>query len=108
MVLEFLALKNEYSESALEGDLIHHRKQFPLELGNDFAFIARQKWLRAGDEWYRFLKCPNYWISPEKRVRSITCKRSSAPTRRMIPWMWFFTVCSDSFRYEPISLLVSP
>jgi predicted nuclease of restriction endonuclease-like (RecB) superfamily len=53
MVLEFLGLKDEYSESALEDALIHHLEQFLLELGNDFAFIARQKRLRVGDEWYR-------------------------------------------------------
>jgi predicted nuclease of restriction endonuclease-like (RecB) superfamily len=53
MVLEFLGLKDEYSESALEEALIQRLEQFLLELGNDFAFIARQKRLRVGDEWYR-------------------------------------------------------
>jgi predicted nuclease of restriction endonuclease-like (RecB) superfamily len=53
MVLEFLGLKGEYSESALEDALIHRLEQLLLELGNDFAFIARQKRLRVGDEWYR-------------------------------------------------------
>jgi predicted nuclease of restriction endonuclease-like (RecB) superfamily len=53
MVLEFLGLKDEYSESAFEDALIHRLEQFLLELGNDFAFNARQKRLRAGDEWYR-------------------------------------------------------
>ncbi len=53
MVLEFLGLKDEYSESALEDALIHRLEQFLLELGKDFAFIARQKRLRVGDEWYR-------------------------------------------------------
>jgi len=33
--------------------LIHRLEQFLLELGKDFAFIARQKRLRVGDEWYR-------------------------------------------------------
>jgi predicted nuclease of restriction endonuclease-like (RecB) superfamily len=53
MVLEFLGLKDEYSESALEDALIHRLEQFLLELGNDFSLIARQKRLRVGDEWYR-------------------------------------------------------
>ena len=53
MVLEFLGLKDEYSESALEDALIHRLEHFLLELGNDFSFIARQKRLRVGDEWYR-------------------------------------------------------
>ncbi len=53
LVLEFLGLRDEYSESVLEEALIHHLEQFLLELGNDFAFVARQKRLRVGDEWYR-------------------------------------------------------
>ena len=52
-VLEFLGLKDEYSESELEEALILHLELFLLELGNDFAFLARQKRLRVGDEWYR-------------------------------------------------------
>ncbi|MBI3696450.1 MAG: DUF1016 domain-containing protein [Acidobacteria bacterium] len=53
LVLEFLGLKDEYSESALEEALIHHLEHFLLELGNDFTFVARQKSLRIGNEWYR-------------------------------------------------------
>jgi len=53
LVLEFLGLKDEYSESTLEEALILHLEHFLLELGNDFAFIARQRRLRVGDEWYR-------------------------------------------------------
>jgi len=53
LVLEFLGLKNEYSETAVEEALIQHLEHFLLELGNDFAFLAGQKRLRAGDEWYR-------------------------------------------------------
>jgi predicted nuclease of restriction endonuclease-like (RecB) superfamily len=50
LVLEFLGLKDEYSESALEETLIRHLEQFLLEIGNDFAFVARQKRLRVGNE----------------------------------------------------------
>jgi len=53
LVLEFLGLKDEYSESTLEEALILHLEHFLLELGTDFAFVARQKRLRVGDEWYR-------------------------------------------------------
>ena len=53
LVLEFLGLKDEYSENALEEALIHRLEHFLLELGSDFAFIARQRRLRIGDEWYR-------------------------------------------------------
>ena len=52
-VLEFLELKDEYSESELEAALIQHLETFLLELGNDFCFIGRQKRLRIGDAWYR-------------------------------------------------------
>jgi len=52
-LLEFLGLKDEYSEADLEEALIHHLETFLLELGGDFCFIGRQKRLRIGDEWYR-------------------------------------------------------
>jgi predicted nuclease of restriction endonuclease-like (RecB) superfamily len=52
-VLEFLGLKDEYSESDLEDALIQHLESFLLELGGDFTFVARQKRLRVGSEWYR-------------------------------------------------------
>lgn len=52
-VLEFLGLKDEYSENDLEEALIHHLESFLLELGGDFTFVARQKRLRVGNEWYR-------------------------------------------------------
>jgi predicted nuclease of restriction endonuclease-like (RecB) superfamily len=51
-VLEFLGLKDEYSENALEEALIDRLQEFLLELGSDFAFLARQRRLRVGDEWY--------------------------------------------------------
>jgi predicted nuclease of restriction endonuclease-like (RecB) superfamily len=52
-VLEFLDLKDEYSESDLEDALIKHLETFLMELGGDFCFLGRQKRLRVGDEWYR-------------------------------------------------------
>lgn len=52
-VLEFLSLKDEYSENDLEEALIQHIESFLLELGNDFAFLGRQKRLRIGDQWFR-------------------------------------------------------
>ncbi len=52
-ILEFLGLKDEYSESDLEEALLRHLEHFLLELGGDFAFIGRQKRLRIGNEWYR-------------------------------------------------------
>jgi predicted nuclease of restriction endonuclease-like (RecB) superfamily len=52
-ILEFLGLKDEYSETDLEDALIHRLEDFLLELGSDFAFIGRQRRLRIGDEWFR-------------------------------------------------------
>jgi predicted nuclease of restriction endonuclease-like (RecB) superfamily len=53
LVLEFLNLKDEYSETELEEALIKHLEAFLLELGGDFAFVGRQRRLRVDDEWYR-------------------------------------------------------
>jgi predicted nuclease of restriction endonuclease-like (RecB) superfamily len=52
-VLEFLNLKDEYSESDLEEALIKKLETFLLELGGAFTFVGRQRRLRVGDEWYR-------------------------------------------------------
>ena len=52
-LLEFLGLKDEYSESDLEEALVRHLEDFLLELGGDFCFVGRQRRLRVGDEWYR-------------------------------------------------------
>jgi hypothetical protein len=52
-VLEFPGLKDEYSETDLEEALVKHLESFLLELGDDFAFMARQRRLRIDDEWYR-------------------------------------------------------
>ncbi len=52
-VLEFLDLKDEYSESEAEEALINRMQAFLLELGDDFAFVGRQKRLRVDDTWMR-------------------------------------------------------
>ena len=52
-VLEFLNLKDEYSESDLEDALIQHLADFLMELGDDFAFVGRQRRLRLDDNWFR-------------------------------------------------------
>ena len=53
LVLEFLDLKDEYSELELEEALIRHLESFLLELGGELTFVGRQKRLRIGDAWYR-------------------------------------------------------
>lgn len=67
MILEFLGLKREsaYYERDLESALITHLQEFLLELGNGFAFIARQKRIHLdGDDFFidlvlynRLLQC---------------------------------------------------
>ncbi|WP_241176726.1 PDDEXK nuclease domain-containing protein [Citrobacter portucalensis] len=52
-VLEFLDLKDEYSESDLEQALIRRLEDFLLELGDGFAFVGRQRRLRIDQTWYR-------------------------------------------------------
>jgi predicted nuclease of restriction endonuclease-like (RecB) superfamily len=55
MVLEFLDLKREasYYERDLETAIITHLQDFLLELGNGFAFIARQKRIHIdGDDFF--------------------------------------------------------
>ena len=52
-ILEFLNLKDEYSESELEEALIQHLADFLMELGDDFAFVSRQRRLRLDDSWFR-------------------------------------------------------
>ncbi len=42
-VLDFLGLKNTYSEKDLESAIIVELQHFITELGSDFAFLARQK-----------------------------------------------------------------
>lgn len=53
LVLEFLNLHDDYSESDLEDALVRHLETFLMELGGDFAFVGRQRRLRIGEEWYR-------------------------------------------------------
>lgn len=51
-ILEFLGLPDaaEFHESDLERAVITHLQRFLLELGNGFAFVARQKHIRIGEQ----------------------------------------------------------
>ena len=77
-MLEFLNLKDEYSESDLEAALIAHLEGFLMELGGDFTFVGRQRRLRIDDEWYRI-----DLLFLHRRLRSlviIDLKRESSHT----------------------------
>jgi len=63
--LDFLGLKDTYSEKDLEESILLELQKFIIELGSDFAFMARQKRISIGhDDYYldllfyhRRLKC---------------------------------------------------
>jgi predicted nuclease of restriction endonuclease-like (RecB) superfamily len=52
-LLEFLNLKDEYSEKELEDAIIEHLQTFLLEMGDAFTFVARQRRILIGDVWNR-------------------------------------------------------
>lgn len=63
--LDFLGLSDKYSEKDLESAIVTEMQNFIIELGNDFAFMARQKRIIVdGEDYYidllfyhRRLKC---------------------------------------------------
>jgi predicted nuclease of restriction endonuclease-like (RecB) superfamily len=63
--LDFLGLKDTYSEKDLEASIVAELQRFIAELGNDFAFMARQKRLMIDNRdyyidllfYHRRLKC---------------------------------------------------
>ncbi|MGE4169854.1 MAG: YhcG family protein [Candidatus Margulisiibacteriota bacterium] len=63
--LDFLGLSDTYSEKDLESSIIHELERFIIELGQDFAFLARQKRISIDNRdyyidllfYHRRLKC---------------------------------------------------
>ena len=52
-ILDFLELKDTYSEKDLESAILNELEKFILEMGNDFAFLARQKRITIdGEDYY--------------------------------------------------------
>jgi predicted nuclease of restriction endonuclease-like (RecB) superfamily len=51
-LLDFLGLKDTYSEKDLETAILRDLEQFLLELGSDFSFVARQKRITVDNEDY--------------------------------------------------------
>ncbi len=51
-ILDFLGLKDTYSENDLEATILVELQAFILEFGNDFAFMARQKSIVIDEEEY--------------------------------------------------------
>ncbi len=52
-VLNFLGLPDSYSENDFESAILNQLQQFLIELGSDFAFIARQKRIIIDNEDYK-------------------------------------------------------
>jgi predicted nuclease of restriction endonuclease-like (RecB) superfamily len=51
--LDFVGLKNTYSEKSLEDAILHELEQFILEMGNGFTFVGRQKrMIIDGEDFY--------------------------------------------------------
>ncbi|KAF0120685.1 MAG: hypothetical protein FD151_1571 [bacterium] len=81
-ILEFLGLKDEYSESQLEEALIKHLEHFLLELGNGFTFVARQKRITLEGSHYRLdlllyhriLRCLVAIVFKDWRIQSCRCR----------------------------------
>lgn len=51
-VLDFLGMHDNFSEKDLESAIVAELQRFITELGNDFAFLARQKRITVDDEDY--------------------------------------------------------
>lgn len=51
--LDFLGLKDTYSEKDLESAIIAELQRFIIELGSDFAFLARQKRIQIDNRDYK-------------------------------------------------------
>ena len=52
IMLDFLGLKDAYSEKDLESAILRELESFLIELGGDFAFVARQKRITIDQEDY--------------------------------------------------------
>ena len=51
-ILDFLELKDSYSEKDLETSILKELESFILEFGTDFAFLSRQKRIQIGSKDY--------------------------------------------------------
>lgn len=51
-LLDFLDLKDGYTEQDIEGAILAELERFILELGSDFAFMSRQKRIQVGGNDY--------------------------------------------------------
>jgi predicted nuclease of restriction endonuclease-like (RecB) superfamily len=92
-VLDFLELKDSFSEKDLESAILRELERFLLEFGSDFAFVARQKHISVDNRDYYLDLLPEELTATgraartPRRIRCRTRARSAAggpdlPARR--------------------------
>jgi predicted nuclease of restriction endonuclease-like (RecB) superfamily len=79
-VLEFLNLKDEYSETDLEAALITELENFLLELGGDFTFVGRQRRLRSGTSGTGSISCSSIGVCAAWSSSTSSSGSSHMPT----------------------------
>jgi predicted nuclease of restriction endonuclease-like (RecB) superfamily len=86
-VLNFLGLADSYSEQDLESAILAELQRFIIELGSDFAFLARQKRITIDKRDYK-IDLLFFHRRLKALVPSISTSASSRPPRR---GRWSFT-----------------
>jgi len=104
-MLDFLGLADTYSEQDLETAILREIERFLLELGTDFAFIARQKRLTIGKEDF-YLDLLFYHRGLQRLVAiDLKLGRFSATTELLSKCVGFRVLWSEEVR--PLSLTSS-
>jgi predicted nuclease of restriction endonuclease-like (RecB) superfamily len=110
MVLEFLGLKREsaYYEKDLESAIITHLQDFMLELGNGFAFVARQKRIHLeGDEFFIDLVFYNRLLQCFVLIETKTSKLTHQDIGQMQMYVNYYDRCEkQSFENPTIGILL--
>lgn len=109
-VLEFLNLKAspEFYEKDIEQGIIEHLKDFLLELGRGFSFVARQKHIEIdGDHFYIDLVFYNYIL---KCFVLIDLKLGKAKHQDMGQMQMYVNYCKENMKNEgdndPVGLVL--
>jgi len=85
--LDFLGLKNTYSEKDFEAAILREMEQFILELGAGFTFVARQKRIVIdGEDFYIDLLFYHRKAPPSGRRRAVMWSTHNIPTTPTRVW----------------------
>lgn len=102
-LLDFLGLVDTYSEKDLEAAILRELEIFIMELGDGFAFIARQKRITVGGRDF-YLDLLFYHRTLKRLIAvDLLCNRSHKRSYVVFPVMWF----SDAFCLFFIDLLLT-